>query len=135
MIKQTRDSSDFFKICDKLVEVKNCKLSANVLYGYLANQNTFTYVSSENDKPNGYLVLRLFKDNEDKVAMLMTFSWIDAHYPKLFSEFSQLTDNKAKEEKASRIYFVANRNEKMVERKTGKYGYKKAYSTYVKEVI
>lgn len=135
MIKQTFNNDIFLNICEKLKEVKNCKLSANALYTYMLsgryNKDTFSYVSYDNETMNGCLVLKLFKDNEGNTALLMLFIWIDTHYPKLLKEFIELGTNKAKEIKAVKIYFIANRNEKAIERRTG---FKKAYSTYVKEV-
>ncbi|GAI25467.1 unnamed protein product, partial [marine sediment metagenome] len=63
------------------------------------------------------------------------FIWIDAHYPKLLEEFVNLGNKKAKELNAKKIYFIADRNERVIERRTGKYGFKKAFITYKKEVI
>ncbi len=126
-------------ITDKLKEVKNCRLKANTLYVYMVsgiyNKSTFTYASYDNGRMNGCLVLRLFKDMESKLTLSMLFIWINAHYPKLLEEFVYIGNKKAKELNAKKIYFVANRNEKVIERRTGKFGFKKAFTTYEKEVI
>jgi len=139
MIEQTFSNDIFLEICDKLKYVKNCRLSANTLYAYMLsgqyNQDTFTYVSYDNNKMNGCLVFRLFKDMKGDLTLLMLFIWVDAHFPKLLGEFVNIADNKAKELKAKKIYFIANRNEKAIERRTGKFGFKKAFVTYEKEVI
>jgi hypothetical protein len=138
MIEQCKDTNIFLEITDKLKEVKECKLSANTLYIYMLsgiyNKNTFTYVSYDNGKMNGCLVLRLFKDMEGNLTLLMLFIWIDAHYPKLLEEFVYLGNEKARELNAKKIYFMANRNEKVIEKRTGKFGFKKVFSTYEKEV-
>jgi len=138
MIKQVNDSKSFLDICDKLKEVKKCKLNADTLYTYMLsgtyNQDTFTYISYDDRKMNGCLVLRLFKDMEGNLTLLMLFIWIDAHYPKLLEKFVNLGNKKAKELNATKIYFVAN-NEKAIERRTSKFGFKKAFITYEKEVI
>jgi hypothetical protein len=132
VIKQTLDNNVFLEIVDKLKEVKNCKLSANTLYAYMLSEDTFNYISYDNEIMNGCLVLKRFIDNEGDISLLMLFIWLDAHYPKLLKDFIELGTNKAKEIKAKRIYFIANRNEKAIERRTG---FKKAYSTYKKDVI
>jgi len=120
------------EICGKLKEVKDCKLSANTLYAYMLSEDVFTYVSYDNEKMNGCLVLKRFIDNEGNLSLLMLFIWIDPYYPKLLKDFIELGNNKAKEVKAVKIYFIANRNEKAIERRTG---FKKAYSTYIKDVV
>ena len=138
MIKQINDEIIFLEICDKLDEVKDCRLTTNTLYVYMLsgiyNKDTFTYASYDNGKMNGCLVLRLFKDMEGNSTLLMLFIWIDAHYPKLLGEFVDLGDKKAKEINVKKIYFIADRNEKVIERRTSKFGFKKAFNTYIKEV-
>ena len=139
MIKQVTDEIIFWEICDKLKKVKNCRLTANTLYAYmlsgLYNKDTFTYISYDDEKMNGCLVLQLFKDIEGDLALLMLFVWIDAHFPELLEKFVNLGNEKAKELNAKKIYFIANRNEKVIERRTGKFGFKKSFSTYIKDVI
>ena len=98
----------------------------------MLSEDVFTYISDDNDVMNGCLVLKLFMDNEGNRALLMLFVWIDPHYPKLHKDFLELGDKKAKQLKAVRIYLIANRNEKAIERRTG---FKKAYSTFIKEVV
>jgi len=132
MIKQTFNYNLFLEITDKLKEVKDCKLNTTTLYAYMLSEDVFTYVSYDNKIMNGCLVLKQFTDNEGNKALLMLFIWIDPHYPKLLGNFIELANNKAKEVKAVKIYFIANRNEKAIIRRTG---FKKAYSTYVKDVI
>jgi len=136
MIKQVFSNDIFLKICDKLKKVKECRLKANTLYVYMASdKNTFTYASYDNGKMNGCLVLRLFRDMEGDLTLLMLFIWIDVHYPKLLEEFVNLGNKKAKELNVKKIYFIADKNEKVIERRTGKFGFKKAFTTYRKEVI
>ena len=139
MIEQVYSNDVFLKITDKLKEVDDCKLSANTLYTYMVSgveiKNTFTYASYDNEEMNGCLVLQLFNDMGGDKSLLMLFIWIDAHYPKLLEEFIYLGNDKAKELHAKKIYFIANKNEKVIERRTGKFGFTKAYTTYRKEVI
>lgn len=131
MIKQTFNNDIFLDIVDKLKLVKNCKLTANTLYAYMLAKDVFTYISYVLEKMNGCLVLKRFIDNEGNLSLLMLFIWVNPHYPKLLKEFIELGNSKAKELKAVKIYFIANRNEKAIERRTG---FKKVYSTYMKEV-
>jgi len=139
MIKQVYSNDEFLNITDKLKEVDNCKLSANTLYTYMVsgmyNKNTFTYASYDNGEMNGCLVLQLFNDMDGDLSLLMLFIWLNNHYPKLLEEFIHLGNDKAKELHAKKIYFIANKNEKVIERRTGKFGFTKAYVTYRKEVI
>ena len=139
MIKQVFSNDIFLNIIDKLEEVKECRLKANTLYIYMLsgtyNKDTFTYTSYDNGKMNGCLILRLFRDIEGNLALLMLFVWINAHYPKLLEEFVNLGNKKAKELNAKKIYFIADRNERVIERRTSKFGFKKDFNTYVKEVI
>jgi len=139
MIEQVYSNDVFLEITDKLKEVDDCKLSANTLYTYMVSgveiKNTFTYASYDNDEMNGCLVLQLFNDMDGDKSLLMLFIWLDAHYPRLLEEFVNLGNDKAKELHAKKIYFIANKNEKVIERRTGKFGFTKAYITYRKEVI
>ena len=132
MIKQTFNNNHFLDICGKLKEVRDCRLTSNTLYAYMLSEDVFTYVSHNNKIMNGCLVLKRFIDNEGNTALLMLFVWINPHYPKLYKDFLELGNNKAKEVKAVKMYLIANRNEKAIERRTG---FKKAYSTYVKDVM
>ena len=132
MIKQTFNHNLFLEICGKLKEVDNCRLSSNTLYAYMLSEYAFTFVSYDNEIMNSCLVLKQFIDNEGNKALLMLFVWIDPHCPKLYKDFIELANNKAKEIKAVKMYFIANRNEKAIERRTG---FKKAYSTYIKDVV
>ena len=139
MIKQIYSNDIFLNICDKLKEVDNCKLSANTLYTYMVsgmyNKNTFTYASYDNGEMNGCLVFQIFNDMDGDRSLLMLFIWIDGNYLKLLEEFIHLGNDKAKELHAKKLYFIANKNEKVIKRRTGKFGFTKAYTTYRKEVI
>ena len=134
MIKQTFNNNVYLEICSKLKEVDKCKLTPNTLYAYMLSEDVFTFISEDKDIINGCLVLKLFTDNEGKTSLLMVFIWIDPHYPKLLDDFNKVAEDRARQVKAVRIYFIADRNEKVILRRTGKYGFKKAYTTYRKEV-
>lgn len=138
MIKLCKDSKDFLSICDKIEEMKDVRLTENILYNCmiagLYNNTIFTYVSFD-DNMNGCLVLFLTKDQIGELTLGMLFTWIDAHYPELHKEFIEIASKKAKELKAKKISFITNRNEKVINRRVGKYGFKKTCSIFEKEVV
>ena len=91
MINLCEDSDKFLDICDRVKEVKDARLTENILYNCmiagLYNNQILTYISHDDDKMNGYLVLSLTKDQIGELTLVMLFTWIDAHYPKLHKEF------------------------------------------------
>ena len=138
MIKQYKDNKIFLEICDKLEEVRNCELSQSSLYGYmiggLYNKKIFTFASHDKNKMNGCLILTLVVLHSD-LCLNILFVWIDKHYPKLSKEYIEFIDKKAKEYEVKEIIGVTKRGAKLIERKYGKYGYKKTYNVFTKEVI
>ena len=139
MIKLCENSDEFLNICEKLKEIKGTRLTGKVLYtsmvAGLYNNQIFTYVSYDNDKMNGCLILLLAKDQIGELTMTLFFIWIDAHYPNLLKEFLEYGDIRAKELNIKKIMFSTGRKESIVTRRMGKYGFSKTYSTYIKEVI
>lgn len=139
MIKLCENSDEFLNICDKVKEVKGARLTEKILYtsmvAGLYNNQIFTYVNYDNDKMNGCLVLLLAKDQIGELTMALFFIWIDAHYPKLLQGFIEVAIQKAKELKVKKISIVTNRNEKVIDRRIGKFGFKKTCSIFEKEVI
>lgn len=139
MIDLCKNDKEFFNICDKLKEVKGARLTENVLYNYmisgLFNNKVFTFVSYDNNKMNGCLVLVLTKDILGELTLGMIFTWIDVHYPKLHKEFIEIANQKAQELKVKKISLVTNRNEKVIGRRIGKYGFKKTCLIFEKKVI
>ena len=139
MIKQCQDSNIFLEILDKLKKVRNCKITSNILYTYMISEqidkSAMTLVSYDNDKMNGCVVVKIIRDDSGESSFFMTFIWIDAHFPKLLQELIDFGNDKAKELNIKKIMFSTGRKEKIVERRMGKYGFKKIHSTYEKEVI
>ncbi len=139
MIKQIIDSKDFLEICDKLEKVKDCRLTKKALYNFMVaglfHKKTFVYASYENNKMNGCSVIHINEDITGELKLFLVFQWIDVHHPKLWKEYMKFIEAKAKEFKAKKISFTTARNEKAIERRLGKYGYKKIYSIVEKEVI
>ena len=139
MIKQCQDNNVFLEILDKLKEVKNCRITSKTLYTYMISEqidkSAMTLVSYDKDIMNGCVVLKIIKDDIRELSFFMTFIWIDAHFPKLLKEFLDFGNNKAKELNIKKIKFGTSRNEKIIKRRMGKYGFKKIYSAYSKDVI
>ena len=143
MIKLCENSDEFLNICEKLKEIKGARLTGKILYtsmiAGLYGGQVFTFVSYDNEKMNGSLVLLLTRDQIGELSLVLFFVWIDSHYPNLHKEFIEIATQKAKELKAEKISILTNRNEKVIDRKIGKYGFKKTCSIWEnrieKEVI
>jgi len=138
MIILCKDSFEFLNICDKIKLVKNPKLTENNLYNYMVsglyNKQVFTFVSYDNNKMNGCLILLLTTDILGELTLGMIFTWIDAHYLKLLSEFINIATEKAKELKAKKICITTNRKENVIDRRINKYGFNKAFSVWEKRI-
>ena len=134
-----KDSDKFLEICDKVKEAKGARLTQNILYNYmiagLYGEQVFTFVSYDKGKMNGCLVLLLTRDILREKILRLLFIWIDAHYPKLLQEFIEFANNKAKELNIKQIVFATDRKEKIIERRLGKFGFKKICITYAKDVM
>ena len=138
MIKLCKDDKEFLNICDKLSLVKGAKLTQDKLYKYmiagLYSDNVFTFISYDKNKMNGCTILLLTNDILGELTLGMIFSWIDAHYLKLYGEFIEIATEKAKELGAKKIIITTNRKEKIINRRLGKYDFKKAFSVYEKRI-
>ena len=119
--------------------VKGARLTEDILYNAmisgLHNNQVFTYISHDKDKMNGCLVLFLTKDQIGELTTVLLFTWIDAHYPKLHNEFIKVAVQDTKKLGAKKISIITNRNEKVIKRRIGKYGFTKVASIFEKEVI
>lgn len=66
--------------------------------------------------------------------MIVDFIWIDPHYTELFKEYLKYADKIVKEKNIKKIIIITSRNEKAFQRKYGKYGFKKTYTTFEKVI-
>ena len=144
MIHLCNDDHYFLEICDKLnlPKLKNILLTQDKLYQLmiagLYNKSILTYISLDGDKLNGCLILAILNTILGEKVISLVFTWIDPHYPKLYKEFINLVEEKAKELKINKLCFQTNRKEAVINRKMGKYGFNKSFSVYeknLKEVI
>ena len=101
----------------------------------LYTKEVFTYISINKRILNGCLILAVAPNILGERILSLVFTWIDPHYPELHKEFLKTAITKAKEIGADKLSLQTNRNEKVIQRKMGKYGFNKAFSVYEKEVI
>ncbi len=138
MIKKITDSKTFLEICDKLKYVPDCKLKENILYSYMVsglyNKKILTFASYDGEM-NGCAVITISNDITGDLTLFVMFLWIDPHYRKLWKEYMKFTEEKAREYKVKKISFTTSRSEKAIERKMGKYDYKKVYNVIEKEMV
>jgi len=116
MIKQITDSKTFLEICDKLKDVKDCKLKQDKFYTYCS-------------------VITIGDDITGELTLFVVFQWINPHYRKLWKDYMKFIEGKAKEYKVAKISFTTARSEKAIDRQMGKFGYKKIYNVIEKEVV
>ncbi len=135
MKNHSGDYNLLLEVCDKLDQVKDCRLSKKGLYGFMMNPNVLVCFSNGDDKKmNGCVVYFVTEDISGDKILYVIFQWIDSHYLKLWKEYMVFAEEKAKKLKVKRISFTTNRSEKAIKRKMGEYGYFKAYSIFEKEV-
>ena len=97
--------------------------------------DVLTYASvDKNDVVNGCLVLRKVVDIIGDLIFFVLFQWRDSHFPNLQKEFIQFASEQAKQQGVKKIVFTSSRKDKVIERAIGKYGFRKAYSVFEKEV-
>ena len=139
MIKQVNDSKTFLGIVDKLKDVPDCRLKESSFYSYmiagLYDEATLTFASYSKEKMNGCAVLTIGKDIMCELTLFIVFLWLDPHNRKLWRKYMEFIEDKAKELKAVKISFTTARNEKAIDRRLNKYGYKKIYNVIEKELV
>jgi hypothetical protein len=141
MIKLCTDDTYFLRICDKLNLPRLSKINLTkdrlyfIMVGSLITKDSFTYISIDDDNQlNGCIILAVIQNILGDKVLSLVFTWIDSHYPDLYKEFIDITTKMAQELKADKLCFQTNRNEKVIQRKMGKYGFNKAFSVYEKKI-
>ena len=75
-MKQITDSKTFLDICDKLDDVKDCKLSKKALYSYMIsgeyNKRIFVFASFDGDM-TGCTVITLNNDITGDLTLFVVF--------------------------------------------------------------
>ena len=127
---------EFIEICSKLEEVKDCELTKEKLFNYmyagLQNKKTFSFISYENEKMNGCIVLTVGKNIIDDLVVYVIFVWIDKHYTELWKKYIEFVESVATEFKAKRI--IGSTKRSGFGRKLEKFGYKETHRIIEKEV-
>lgn len=127
---------EFIEICSKLEEVKDCELTKEKLFNYmyagLQNKKTFSFISYENEKMNGCIVLTVGKNIIDDLVVYVIFVWIDKHSTELWKKYLEFVESVAKEFKAKRI--IGSTKRMGFEKKLGKFGYKETYRIIEKRI-
>jgi len=135
---QIKDKDKLREICNKIKYVKDCPINQESFYFYLyagtINKRIFSYANYKDKQMNGCLVLSLGNDLSSDLILSLVFVWIDKHFPKLWTDFVEFTEEKAKELKVNRILINTKRNAKAIERKLNKYGYIAKYTIFEKKV-
>ena len=137
MIKEVRDNESYFKMCEELQKVPNAMLNTNALFynmAYNTEVTTHIYYGGD-DVPRGGIVMREAIDITNVPVLFVLFQWRDSHFPELAKMFIDYANKLAKEKGATKIVFTSSRKDKVVQRATEKYGFKKVYSVFEKEVI
>lgn len=138
-MKLIKDSKTFLEICDKLDDVPDCKLKASTFYTYMIagiySEKTLTFVSCDDKgELSGCSVITIDKDITGELILFVVFQWIHPHYKKLWKDYMKFIEGKAEEYKVKKISFVTSRSEDAINRRIGKYGYRKAYNVFEKEI-
>jgi len=135
---QIKDKDGLKKVCDKIKYVKDCPIDEQSfffhLYAGILTGKILVFAKYKNDKMIGCLVLELGKDLSPDLILSLVFVWADKNFPKLWKDFVEFTEVKAKELKANRILINTKRKAEVIERKLNKYGYAAKYTIFEKEV-
>jgi len=136
---QIKDKNELREICDKIKYVKDCPIDKESFYFHiyagLLNKRIYSYASYKDGQMKGCLVLSLGKDLSPDLILSLVFVWIDEHSPKLWIEFVEFAEEKAKELGVNRILINTKRNVGAIEKKLGRFGYTAKYTTFEKEII
>ena len=100
---------ELMSICSKLVEVKDYKSTEGKLFNYMSeglrNKGIFSFISYGKDrKMNGFSVLITRKVFFVGLVLCGFYVWTDEHYPILWKDYMDLTENFAKEFKIKNYY-------------------------------
>jgi len=137
MIKEVNDNDSYFLMCEKLQTVPNTMLSTDTLFYNMAYNTEVTshiYYGGDNI-PRGGVVMREAIDITNVPVLFVLFQWRDSHFPELAKLFIDYVNELAKQKGAKKIVFTSSRKDKVVQRATEKYGFRKVYSVFEKGVV
>lgn len=137
MITEAIDTEQLEKIVNKAVECFPDIFSFDNYYQYLRCgifELRIIALMTEKSDMTSCAVLRIERNFKNQLIMIVDFMWIDPHYPNLFKEYLEYADMIVKEKNIKKIIIITSRNEKAFERKYGKYGFHKTYTTFEKVI-
>lgn len=138
MIIKAIDTEQLEKISNKAIEYFPDIFSFDNYYKYLRcgifELRIIALMTEENGNMTSCGVFRIERNFKDQFIMMIDFVWIDSHYPNLFKEYLKYIEEIVKERNIKRILFSTRRSEKAFQRKYGKYGFNKTYTTFEKVI-
>ncbi len=136
MIKEVTDNESYFKMCEELQKVPNAMISTDTLFYNMAYNTEVTshiYYGGD-DIPRGGVVMREATDITNVPVLFVLFQWRDSHFPELAKRFIDYANELAIKKGVKKIVFTSSRKDKVVQRATEKYGFRKVYSVFEKEI-
>ena len=137
MIIEAIETEQLEKIAKKVEECFPDIFSFDTYYKYLRcgifELRIIALMTEESDMTS-CAVLRIERNFKNQLIMIVDFMWIDPHYPNLFKEYLEYASMIVKEKGIKKIIIITSRNEKAFERKYGKYGFHKTYTTFEKVI-
>ena len=135
MIIEAIETEQLEKISNKAIEYFPDIFSFDNYYKYLRCgifELRIIALMTEKSDMTSCAVLRIERNFKNQLIMIVDFMWIDPHYPNLFKEYLEYASMIVKEKGIKKIIIITSRNEKAFERKYGKYGFHKTYTTFEK---
>ncbi len=138
MITEAIDTEQLEKIVNKAVECFPDIFSFDNYYQYLRcgifELRIIALMTEEDGNMTSCAVLRVERNLKNQLIMIVDFMWVDPHYPKLFKKYLEYVDKIVAEKNIKKIIIITSRNEKAFQRKYGKYGFNKTYTTFEKVI-
>ena len=136
MIIEAIETEQLEKISNKAIEYFPDIFSFDNYYKYLRcgifELRIIALMTEDKGNMTSCAVLRIERNFKNQLIMIVDFMWIDPHYPNLFKEYLEYASMIVKEKGIKKIIIITSRNEKAFERKYGKYGFHKTYTTFEK---
>ena len=134
MIIEAIETEQLEKISNKAIEYFPDIFSFDNYYKYLRcgifELRIIALMTEDKGNMTSCAVLRIERNFKDQLIMIVDFIWIDPHYTELFKEYLKYADKIVKEKNIKKIIIITSRNEKAFQRKYGKYGFNKTYTTF-----
>jgi len=137
MIIEAIETEQLEKIAKKVEECFPDIFSFDTYYKYLRygifELRIIALMTEESDMTS-CAVLRIERNFKNQFIMIVDFMWVDPHYPKLFKKYLEYVDKIVAEKNIKKIIIITSRDERAFQRKYGKYGFNKTYTTFEKVI-